>query len=118
MKFLKALSSQPRKQRKAAYNAPLHRAAKSLHAHLSRELRKAHGRRSARVRKGDRVKVLSGGHRGAVGTVSRVFAQEGKVALEGAVARKQAGREVPASIPASSLVITQLAEKHFIRKEK
>jgi len=60
-------SIQPRKQRKYRANAPLHIKGNFMHAPLSKELRKKHGIRSMRLRKGDKVKVLRGQFKGSVG---------------------------------------------------
>ena len=51
-------SKQTKKQRKYRYNAPLHIKQKFVGVHLSKELRKKHGRRSIKVRKGDSIKIL------------------------------------------------------------
>ena len=53
-------SSQPRKQRKYRYNAPLHVKGKNLRAHLSEELIKEHNVKTLRVIEGDTVKVHEG----------------------------------------------------------
>ena len=62
-------SKQPRKQRKYRYNAPLHIRQKFVGAHLSRELRKKYGKRSASLRKGDNVKIMRGQFRNKSGKV-------------------------------------------------
>ncbi len=101
---------QPRKQRYRLYHAPLHARGKFLHAHLSDELRKKLGRRSLRVRKGDRVKILRGDFKGLEGEVVQVFTKQRRVAVQGASLRKADGTEVPLKIHPSNLVITRLAE--------
>ena len=66
------MSKQPRKQRKALYNAPAHARGKHLSASLSKDLREQVGKRSLPVRSGDKVRVLRGdfaGHEGEVLTV-------------------------------------------------
>ena len=65
-------SSQPRKQRKFRFKAPLHVRHKFLSAHLSKDLRRETGRRSLPVRKGDEVLVMRGGPRGLRGVVERI----------------------------------------------
>ena len=66
------MSKQPRKQRKALYNAPAHARGKHLSATLSKDLREKLGKRSLPIRSGDKVTVLRGdfaGHEGEVLTV-------------------------------------------------
>ena len=72
-------STQPRKQRKYVYNAPYHALGKLLSCHLSKELREKHGARAVRVRKGDRVRVLRGTHKGKEGAVELVDPQAGRI---------------------------------------
>jgi large subunit ribosomal protein L24 len=57
-------SKKPSKQRKAMYQAPLHRKHKLFSAHLSKELRKQWNKRSLPVRKGDEVKIMRGKFKG------------------------------------------------------
>lgn len=75
-------STQPRKQRKYRYNAPLHIKRKFLHANLAEELRKKYHVRSLQVRKGDTVKIMRGTHKGKKGKVERVSVKETKVYVE------------------------------------
>ena len=53
-------SSNPGKQRKYVYNAPMHIRRKLLTANLSEELRKKHNKRSIPLRKGDEVEIMRG----------------------------------------------------------
>ena len=104
-------SVQPRKQRKSVYTAPLHARRKQLRAHLSKDLRKQLKKRSALVRKGDKVRVLSGDFKGAGGSVTSVDYSRTRVFVEGIIARKQGGREKQVPIQASVLLITEQAPK-------
>ena len=61
------VSKQPRKQRKARYNAPLHIRQKFMGARLSESLSKEYGTRSAPVIAGDTVKVMRGDFKGTEG---------------------------------------------------
>ena len=66
------MSKQPRKQRKALYNAPAHARGKHLSASLSKDLREKIGKKSLPVKSGDKVRVVRGdfkGHEGEVLTV-------------------------------------------------
>lgn len=80
-------SKQPRKQRKARYEAPLHTRQKWLAVHMNKEMRGKlkTGRRSVPVREGDRVKIMRGEYRGKSGKVSRVDVRYCKVYVEGFV---------------------------------
>ncbi len=102
-------SKQPRKKRKFLYTAKPHLAAKFLNAHLSKELRVKLKKRAMRVRKGDTVKILKGKFRKLSGKVLAI--SRGAVNVEGAVVKKVGGKEIPVSISASNIVITQMVER-------
>lgn len=101
------VSKQPRKQRKMRYNAPLHKRQKLVSVHVSKELRAKLKRRSMPVRKGDRVKVMRGKHKGKTGKVTSVDLNALKVYMEGVVARKAKGTEVPAPLEPSNLLLVE-----------
>lgn len=65
-------SVKPSKQRKFRANAPLHIKGKLLNAHMSKELRQKYGKRSIRVVKGDKVKVMIGSFKGKIGQIESV----------------------------------------------
>ncbi len=104
-------SRQPRKQRKALYNAVLHVRQKLVAAHLSKDLRKSKKKRSMPVKKGDTVKVMRGKFKGRVGKVARVELNNTKIFIEGILVKKQAGKEVMAPIEPSNILITELQER-------
>lgn len=72
-------SSQPRKQRKYAANAPLHVQGSFLGVHLTKVLREKYGTRSVRVHVGDKVKLLRGANRGTEGKIERVDVKRSRV---------------------------------------
>ncbi|OIO27925.1 50S ribosomal protein L24 [Candidatus Micrarchaeota archaeon CG_4_10_14_0_2_um_filter_60_11] len=113
-------SKQPRKQRKALYNAPLHQRARQLHSHLSKELRAKEKKRCVRVHKGDKVKVMRGIHKKHSGAVIEVDLKRRRVFVEGVTDKKQGGKEVLVPLDASNLLITELASrgKQEIAREK
>jgi large subunit ribosomal protein L24 len=84
-------STQPRKQRKYGYNAPLHLKHSFLSAHLSKELRKKHSKRSMPVRKGDEVLVMCGSFKKKKAKVVTVNLKQCKIALEGIQRSKKEG---------------------------
>ncbi len=112
-------SRQPRKQRKARYEAALHERQKLVHAHISKEARKKLGikRRAVAVREGDKVKIVRGKFRGHSGKVSAVNLKSLKIYVEGAVARKAKGAEVLAPIEPSNVMIMELEMSDVRRKE-
>ena len=102
-------SNQPRKQRKYAYNAPLHARRKLLSVHLSENLRQRYGKRSMPVRKGDEVLILRGDAYGTRGVVERVDLGMLKVFIDGVKSKKSDGSEVMRPIRPSNLIITRLS---------
>jgi len=102
------ISKQPRKQRKARFNAPLHIRQKLMHAMLSPELRKEHGKRSAQVKKGDTVKVMRGDNAGVEGEVLSVDLKRGVITVTGVSNFRADGTEVPRPIHPSNVMITKL----------
>ena len=106
-------SSQPRKQRKFRYNAPLHVRQKLVHAHLSPELRQKHGSRAMQVRKGDKVKVLRGKFKKQEGKVERVELKRERVFVTGMDYTKKNGTKIPVPLRPSNLmiVVLDLADK-------
>ena len=102
---------QGRKQRLRAAFAPAHVRKKWVNAPLGRELRKKAGTRTASVRKGDEVVVLSGKFRKTKAKVSKVDVINSRVYLEGVFVKTAKGREVPVGIRANNMVITGLAER-------
>lgn len=101
-------SEQPRKQRLAETEAPLHRRHKQLQATLSDELREEYETRSTRVNTGDTVEVLRGDAAGTEGEVVRVDLDDVTVHVEDVTVEKADGEEVARPIHASNLRITEL----------
>ena len=111
------VSDQPRKQRKARYNAPLHIKQKYMGAPLSKDLREKYGRRSASVIVGDTVKVLRGDHAGVSGEVEGISLKHGTIVVEGVAVSKADGTEVARPVYPSNVMITALAIKDKRREE-
>lgn len=104
------VSSKAKVQRKADANAPAHVKRKMLSAHLSDELSKEYGRRSARVCVGDTVVILRGAEniRGVEGKVLSVITDEGRVTIDGITINQADGTAVARPIHASNLMIVKL----------
>ncbi len=102
------MSKQPRKQRRALFNASKHVKAKMLSAHLSGELRDKYKRRSFPIRKGDTVKIVRGDFKGFSGTVLAVDRDKMRIYVEGVTREKVDGSKVPIPIHPSKVIITKL----------
>lgn len=105
------VSSQPRKQRKSRYQAPLHSKHKFLGSMLSDELKGKHKIKTLPVRTGDTVKVLRGDHRGKEGKVAAVDTHKMTITVDGVTVTKSDGTEVPRPIHPSKVMITKLELK-------
>lgn len=104
-------SSQPRKQRKSRYQAPLHLRNKLLGAMLSEELKVKHKIKSIPVRMGDTVRILRGDYRDTEGKVSGVNLDKFTITVDGVTVTKSDGTEVPRPIHPSNVMITKLEIK-------
>lgn len=102
------ISKQPRKQRKARFNAPLHVRQRYLHAVLSPELREEHKKRSAQVKVGDTVKVMRGDQAGVDGQVTEVDLKKCIIHVAGVSNFRADGTEVPRPVHPSNVMITKL----------
>ncbi|MBW3019204.1 50S ribosomal protein L24 [Candidatus Woesearchaeota archaeon] len=101
-------SVKPRKQRAYVYQAPSHIQGAVLASHLSADLRKKHNTRSMRVRKGDKIKVMSGQFKGKTGPVERVDVARKKVYVTGVEHVKKDGGKFIYGLHPSNLMITEL----------
>ena len=99
------MSKQPRKQRKALYNAPAHARGKHLSATLSKDLRENIGKRSLPLRSGDKVRVLRGDFKGHEGEVLSVDYTSYKVTIEEVTLSKPDGTAVFLPVDPSNLMI-------------
>ena len=101
------MSKQPRKQRKALYNAPAHTRGKHLSATLSKDLRANLGRRSLPLRSGDKVRILRGDFEGHEGEVLDVDYGSYKVTIEEVTLAKPDGTTTFLPVDPSNLVIIE-----------
>jgi len=101
-------SKKPRKQRNYIRNAPLHVRNTLLCSHLNKDLRTKLKTRSLRVRKGDKVKVLRGQHKGKTGTVDRVDTTRKKIFITGIDLTKKDGSKALYPLNPSNLLIQEL----------
>jgi large subunit ribosomal protein L24 len=98
-------SKKPEKQRKALYEASLHKRHKLLSAHLSKDLRKKWKKRSLPIRKGDEIKVMRGKFKGTIGKISKVDLRELRVYIENVKRKKVSGEEIHFPIHPSNLLL-------------
>ena len=103
-------STQPRKQRKYRYNAPLHIRGAFLGSHLAKDLREKYNTRTLRVRTGDEVKVMRGQYSGRTGKVERVDTIHSRVFVAGIDQPKRDGTKKQYPMQPSNLLITKVAE--------
>jgi len=101
-------SSQPRKQRKYRYEAPLHIKHKFLSAQLSKELRAKHKIRSLPVRIGDEVLIMRGTFATKKGKISKVNLKKSKIIVEGITRKKIDGSKLSVYLDPSKLQIISL----------
>ncbi len=88
------------------YQAAHHTRSKQLGSTLSKELREKYGRRSARVIKGDTVRVMRGEFKGIDGKVTQVSTEKSSIAVEGIKREKLKGGNVDIYIHTSNVMIT------------
>ncbi len=100
-------SKQPRKQRKALYKAKLNKKQKLLRANLSEELREDYGKRSAGLRKGDKVTITRGDFKDHEGTVDKVNLKDMRVYVSGATSKNASGTDRFYPIHPSNVMITK-----------
>ena len=104
------------KARKKYFSAPLHIKSNRVSARLSDDLKEKYGKRSARVRKDDNVRIVRGEFKGIEGKVTNVYSVEGKISIEGVNRDKIKGGQIPIKIHASKIMITNLNLSDKFRK--
>ena len=106
--MVRIASKQPRKQRKARYNAPHHQRGSLMHATLAKDLREKYQKRSTRVIHGDTVKVMRGSYAGHEGVVDIVMMKKLHIIVDGVIVKKADGTEVPRPVDPSNVMIVKL----------
>ncbi|MCD6478206.1 MAG: 50S ribosomal protein L24 [Candidatus Aenigmarchaeota archaeon] len=101
------MSSQPRKQRKMLYEAPLHKRQKLVSVNLDKDLRERFNRRSMPVRVGDKVEVVRGKFKGMRSKVKKVDLRKLMVTLEDVKMKKVDGTEINVPIHPSNLKLIE-----------
>jgi len=85
---------------------------------LADNLREQYGRRSARIVKGDSVKVLRGEYSGIEGKVEKVNTVRGTLSIEGVQREKVRGGNVKVQIHSSNVIITGMNLDDKYRQNK
>lgn len=117
--MVRIASKQPRKQRKARYDATQHQRSTMLGAPLAPALREKYGgKRTLRVVTGDTVMVLRGDFVGEEGVVDGVDTRTYKIIVHGVSVKKADGTEVPRKVDPSNVQITKLNLKDPRRAAK
>ncbi len=111
-------SKQVRKQRKYRYNAPLHVRQKFMASNLSKELRKKMGKRSVKLRKNDKVKILRGEFRGKSGKITMIDLKKTRIAIEGIQRQKKEGTKINVFFNPSKVQVIELGEDRKMKQEK
>jgi len=101
-------SKSPRKQRKYRFNAPDHIQGKFMRSILSKDLRVKHNKRSIRVKKDDKVKIMRGKFKGQEGKIERVNVTNNKVFIEKIEIYKKDGSKTSYPIAPSNVMIVEL----------
>ena len=102
-------SKKPRKQRKYVAYLPLHLRKKLMSVHLSKDLRKKHGRRNIPVRVGDKVRVMRGEFKKKEGVVERVDRKIRKLYVTGIERLKRDGTKAFFPIHPSKVLIIEIS---------
>ena len=101
-------STQVRKQRKFAFNAPIHIKRKFLGALLDKSLRKTYGIRTISLKKGDKVRVLRGQFKGIEGLIEKIDVGRTRVNINGVQITKKDGSKSFYPVHPSNLMIIEL----------
>lgn len=110
-------SKKPTKQRKERANTPLHLRGKLLRTNLSEELEKKYQKTSARVIKGDKVKIVKGQHVGKTGKVEKVNTKKLKIQISEITYTKRDGTKAPYAITPNNVMIIELNLEDKKRQE-
>ena len=112
------MTRQPRKQRNRQERAALHEKQKQVRAPLSPDLREEYGQRSVRVNAGDTVEVQRGDFAGETGEVVRVDLRAAEIHVEDVTLETADGEEVPRSLDASNVQVTDLDLSDDVREAR
>lgn len=118
MKFASASSKPTKIRKRSALSAIRDKNHTLLRAPLSDELKSKYGRNTIRVRIGDSVKLMKGEYSGVEGKVQKVYANEGRLTIEGVHREKIAGGTTPIRIRSSIVLVTGVNLDDKLRRER
>lgn len=110
-------SKKPAKQRKYRASAPLHVKQKFFRSHLSKELRKKYGKRSIGLRKGDKVKIITGNFKKHEGKIEMIDLKKTRVFVSSIEITKKDGTKKLLPLHPSNLMVTELNLDDKFRQE-
>ncbi len=110
-------TTQPKKQHKMLYEAPLHIRYKHFSAPLAPRLKASHRTNSIPVRTGDTVKIMRGDRKGMEGKVTQIDREKYRLFVEGVTREKVDGSAVQVPIHPSKVMITNLQLEDKLRRE-
>ena len=102
------MTRQPHKQRNREERATLHEKQTQVRAPLSGELREEYDQRNVRVNAGDTVEIRRGDFAGESGEVVDVDLRAATIDVEDVTIETADGEEVPRSLDASNVAVTEL----------
>ena len=113
-------STKAKKQRKARWNAPLHKKKRMVSVHLDSSLMSEYNVRSMPVRKGDTVKILRGAEDFKISEakVASVDLKNLKIIVENVTVPKADGTQKPKPVDPSDVLLTKLDLSDPWRKAK
>jgi large subunit ribosomal protein L24 len=111
------VSTQPRKQRKALYNLPLHKRRAQMSTGLDKTLKTQYKKNSFPLVKGDSVKIVTGEHKGKTGKVTAVDLKRYIINIEGILTKKANGKEAFVPMRPANVIITEFNLKDEKRKK-
>ena len=118
MKFDRQSSKPVKVRKRLAESTIRERNHTSLRAPLSEDLKSKYGKNAIRVRVGDSVKLIKGEYSGVEGKIQKVFANEGRLTIEGVTREKIAGGTTAIRIRASTVLVTGLNLDDKFRRQK
>ena len=102
------MSKQPRKQRKARFQAPLHVRHKLMGVTLSEELRERYETRSLPVKKGDTVLFMRGDFKEQEGKVEKVDLKHYRLMIDGVSVQKPDGNQIYHPVHPSNVMLVEM----------
>ncbi len=113
-------STKAKKQRKARFDAPLHKKKRMVSAHLDSGLMSEYNVRSMPVRKGDTVKIVRGAedYKTSEAKVASVDLKSCKIIIENVTVPKADGTQKPKPVDPSDVLLTKLDLSDPWRKAK